>query len=106
MQQGGIYGRYLPTRHLAYVREGTLFAAPFDLGRLEVTGPPAPIVEDVQTSLPYWSAQFDFSQTGTLVYLSRLDFRPPLGTTEVDIVFDVDTKEYDELFASLLASPD
>ena len=35
-----------------------------------------------------------------------LDFRPPLGTSEVDIVFDVDTKEYDELFASLLASPD
>ena len=70
VQQAGIYGRYLPTRHLAYVREGTLFAAPFDLGRLEVTGPPAPIVEDVQTSLPYWSAQFDFSQTGTLVYLT------------------------------------
>ena len=36
----------------------------------------------------------------------RLDFRPPLGTSEVDIVFDVDTKEYDELFASLLASAD
>ena len=36
----------------------------------------------------------------------RLDFRPPLGTSEVDIVFDVDTTEYDELFASLLASPD
>ena len=70
VQQAGIYGRYLPTRHLAYVREGTLFAAPFDLGRLEVTGPPAPIVEDVQTSLPYWGAQFDFSQTGTLVYLT------------------------------------
>ena len=69
LQQGGMYGRYLPTGHLAYVREGTLFAAPFDLGRLEVTGPPAPIVEDVQASQGAASAQFDFSQTGTLVYL-------------------------------------
>ena len=70
LQQGGIYGRYLPTGHLAYVREGTLFAAPFDLGRLEVTGPPTPIVEDVQISQVTASAQFDFSQTGTLVYLT------------------------------------
>ena len=69
LQQGGIYGRYLPTGHLAYVREGTLFAAPFDLGRLEVTGPPTPIVEDVQISQVTASAQFDFSQTGTLVYV-------------------------------------
>ncbi len=68
VQQGGIYGRYLPTGHLVYVSEGTLFAAPFDLGRLEITGPPAPIVEDVWTSRGILGAQFDFSQTGTLVY--------------------------------------
>ncbi len=70
LQQAGIYGRYLPTGHLAYVRERTLFAAPFDLGRLEVTGPPVPIVEDVEVYQSRASAQFDFSQTGTLVYLT------------------------------------
>ena len=70
VQQAGIYGRYLPTGHLVYISNQTLFAAPFDLGRLEVSGPPAPIVVDVQTSPLYWSAQFDFSQTGTLVYLT------------------------------------
>ena len=70
VQQAGIYGRYLPTGHLVYISNQTLFAAPFDLGRLEVSGPSAPIVEDVQTSPLYWSAQFDFSQTGTLVYLT------------------------------------
>jgi len=69
VQQGGIYGRYLPSGHLAYVREGTMFAAPFDLGRLEVTGPPAPIVENVQADRVFASAQFDFSQKGTLVYV-------------------------------------
>src|SRR5262249_26698335 len=31
------YGRYLPSGHLAFVHEGSLFAAPFDPGRLEVT---------------------------------------------------------------------
>jgi len=70
VQQGGMYGRYLPTGHLVYMSEGTLFAAPFDLGRLEVTGPSAPIVEDVQATPGYESAQVDFSQTGTLVYLT------------------------------------
>ncbi len=70
VQLGGFYGRYLPTGHLAYVRERTLFAAPFDLGRLEVIGPPASIVENVRTSRGRRSAQFDFSHTGTLVYLA------------------------------------
>ena len=70
LQLGGFYGRYLPTGHLVYMSEATLFAAPFDLARLEVTGPPAPILDDVRTSPNYWSGQFDFSQTGTLVYLT------------------------------------
>ncbi len=70
VHQGGFYGRYLPTGHLVYVGKGTLFAAPFDLGRLEVTGPPAPILENIRTYIRYAAGQLDFSQTGTLVYLS------------------------------------
>ncbi len=70
LQQGGYYGRYLPAGHLVYVSERTLFAAPFDLGRLEVTGPPAPILENVQANPAYGSGKFDFSRTGTLVYLT------------------------------------
>src|SRR5262249_17664086 len=34
----GMYPRYLPSGHLAYVTNGTLSAVPFDLGRLEVRG--------------------------------------------------------------------
>ena len=37
---GGTYGRYLPTGHLVYANRGTLFAVPFDLRKLEVTGLP------------------------------------------------------------------
>ena len=42
VQRGGYQGRYLSSGHLVYLHEGTLFAAPFDLGRQEVTGQPTP----------------------------------------------------------------
>ena len=45
VQRGGFYARYLPSGHIVYMHEGTLFAVPFDLKRLEVTGQPAPILE-------------------------------------------------------------
>ncbi len=66
---GAYFGRYLPTGHLAYLRGNTLFVAPFDLGRMAITGPAQPLLEDVNTSTG-GSGDFDFSQTGTLVYVS------------------------------------
>lgn len=65
----GYYGRYLPTGHLLYMHEGTLFAVPFDLKRLEVTGSPSPILEGVSASTGSGSVQFSFSQNGTLMYV-------------------------------------
>ena len=64
--------RYLPTGHIVYMVSGTLLAVPFNLKRLEVTGRPVPIVEDVRRSTGprgTFAAQFSFSDTGTLVYL-------------------------------------
>jgi len=69
VHRGGMYGRYLPSGHLVFVHEGTLFAVPFDLKRLETTGQPAPVVEQVITQPGNGAAQFSFSQTGTLAYL-------------------------------------
>ena len=43
VQRGGSHARYVPSGHIVYMHEGTLFAVPFDLKRLEVTGQPAPI---------------------------------------------------------------
>ena len=40
VHRGGYHGRYLASGHLAYIRDGTLFVVPFDLGRLAVTGEP------------------------------------------------------------------
>ncbi|MBI2150567.1 MAG: serine/threonine-protein kinase, partial [Acidobacteria bacterium] len=69
LQRGGSYGRYLSSGHLVYVNQGTLFAAPFDLDRLEVTGPPVPALEGVTSNLTNGGAQFSFSESGSLVFL-------------------------------------
>jgi Tol biopolymer transport system component len=65
--RGGAFGRYLPSGHLVYVNRGTLFAVPFDVNRLEVRGTPVPMLDQVGSDA-YGAAQFDFSQTGTLIY--------------------------------------
>ena len=70
VQRGGYYGRYLPSGHLVYFHDGTLFAAPFDLGRLELTGQPVPVLEGVTgSSIGSAGAQFAVAGNGTLVYL-------------------------------------
>ena len=69
VQRGGFYGRYLPSGHLTWVHDGTLFAAPFDLTTLAVTGPAVPVVPGVLSSTNSGNAQVEVSHTGTLVYL-------------------------------------
>ena len=69
VQRGGYHGRYLSSGHLVYIHDGTLFAAPFDLDRLEVTGEPVPALGGVKSNLITGGAQFAASANGTLVYL-------------------------------------
>ena len=45
--QRGTDVHYLPTGHLVYIRRSVLFAAPFDIDRLEVLGTPVPVAEGV-----------------------------------------------------------
>ena len=54
---------YLPSGYLAYQLNDDVFAAPFDPDKLEVTGGPVSMIEDV------W--QFSVSDEGTLVYMPR-----------------------------------
>jgi len=70
LQHSGFYARYLPSGHVIYMHDGTLFAVPFDLKRLETTGPPAPILEGVVTAPIFAGAQFSVSETGNLVYVA------------------------------------
>jgi len=68
LHRGGYHGRYLPSGHLVFIHEGTLFAAPFDLDRLELTGEAVPALAGVSAEPGNMGAQFAFSRDGTLVY--------------------------------------
>jgi serine/threonine-protein kinase len=70
LMRGGTYGRYVPSGHLLYVNRGSLFAVPFDLGALEVRGAPAVVLNQIAYSRRDGDAEFEASQTGTLVYRS------------------------------------
>jgi serine/threonine-protein kinase len=72
LQRGGYYGRYLPSGHLVYMHQGTLFAARMDLDRLVLTGPPTPVLEDVDSRSGDGGADFDSSSSGVFVYQSGL----------------------------------
>ncbi|HEV3214821.1 MAG TPA: protein kinase [Vicinamibacterales bacterium] len=69
VQRAAFFGRYLPSGHLTWVHDGTLFAAPFDLATLAVAGPAVPVVPGVVSSNNSGNAQVEVSDTGTLVYL-------------------------------------
>jgi serine/threonine-protein kinase len=68
--KGGSYARYVPSGHLVYASEGTLFAVPFDLSNLEVRGIPAPVVQNVAWSPAQGGSQFSFSDDGRLMYVA------------------------------------
>jgi len=60
------YGRFLASGYLVYYQRETLFAAPMDAYRLELTGSAVPLVYTVSNSGD--RGDFDLSTSGTLVY--------------------------------------
>ncbi len=68
--QGGMTPRYAPTGHLIYAQGGSLMAVPFDPQQLATTGAAVPVVEGVLESSVDGAAQYSFSATGSLVYVS------------------------------------
>ncbi len=68
VMKGGYQARYLRSGHLVFIRDSTLFAAPFDEDRLEILGEPKPVLYQVATR-QNGVAHYDISADGTLVYL-------------------------------------
>ena len=64
--EGAASAYYAPSGHLVYARAGTLLAAPFDPGKLEVTGPPVPVLKGLITT---FGAEYALSADGSLVYV-------------------------------------
>ncbi len=65
------YPHYAPTGHLTFVQGDSVLAAPFNVNALEVTGPAVTILKDVWISSWTGYADFAFSSTGTLAYVSE-----------------------------------
>jgi Tol biopolymer transport system component len=75
--EDGTDARYTPTGHLLFVRRGTLMAAPFDLDRLEITGPAVTVAAGVMQAFNETdpgnnsgAGQYTVSDSGTLIYAS------------------------------------
>ena len=66
----GSDARYVPTGHLVYALDDDLFAIPFDLDTLEVTGGAVALVEGVARAGGTASANYGISQDGSLIYLT------------------------------------
>ncbi len=84
VHRGGYHGRYLRSGHLVYLREGTLFAAPFDVERLELVGAPVPALEGIASNPGPGGAQFAASDSGTLVFLPGGSLVPALPIEWLD----------------------
>jgi serine/threonine-protein kinase len=65
---GGSDAHYVSTGHLVYSGEGVVYAVPFDVRQLKVTGTAVPVVEGVGRARATGVAQFAISKTGSLVY--------------------------------------
>src|SRR5438552_637264 len=65
--EGGTDARYV-SGQIIFGRNGALYAAPFDLKTLSVTGTPTRVLSDVLVHPAFGAAHYDVSATGNLVY--------------------------------------
>ena len=69
--RGGQYGRYVSTGHLVFMYYESMYAVPFDLSRLTVTGPRVPVLTDVVYDAVNARGGFAISENGTLAYFKQ-----------------------------------
>jgi serine/threonine-protein kinase len=84
LHHGGTQGRYVPTGHVVFYNQGTLFALPFDAQTLEVTGSQFPVLEGVAGRPGHGGADFAFSEDGLLAYVSGGQGANPFRIVWVD----------------------
>ena len=80
---------YVPTGHIMYVDvEGTVFAHPFDLASLRLTGAPVPLFDGVRTGAG--SSDIRVSAQGTVLYVEGTSV---LSRAQQLVVIDLDGNE-------------
>jgi serine/threonine-protein kinase len=63
----GTFPRYSPTDHIVFSRGGSIWAVPFNLERLKISGQEVLIQDGIYDSL-----EFRFSTNGTLIYIPEI----------------------------------
>jgi serine/threonine protein kinase/Tol biopolymer transport system component len=81
VHRSGYNARYVPSGHLVYISQGSLYAARFNLDRLAIESPAAPIVGDVTNAPGTGAADFSISSNGSMVYA------PSAGEAENPSIF-------------------
>ncbi len=66
--EGGTGARYLSSRHIAYVNNGTLYVVGFDPKSLTVKAAPVPVLNGVKSGASNGDADFAVSNNGTLAF--------------------------------------
>ncbi len=97
--EGGSFGRWAPTGHLLYVRNGKLMSVPFDHRKIAVTGSAEPILEDVFLEVSDGFSPLGFGANGTMVYAPASVINAPSNLTWVDrqgdlIAIDLPARHY------------
>jgi serine/threonine-protein kinase len=69
IQCGGSFWTYAPSGHILFFHAGTLFAAPFDVKSLTITGSSLPVIKDVGGSAVSGVAWFSLARNGLLAYV-------------------------------------
>ena len=79
---------YSPTGHILFTREGMLWAVPFDADRLDLTGVPRPVLENVAVDTTNGVAHVALANDGTLLYLPTGSVRAAMaGPGEAHLVW-------------------
>jgi serine/threonine-protein kinase len=69
--EGGREARFISTGHIVFAYQGTLFAVPFDVNRLDAKGGPTPVVEGVRSAgVATGASQFSVADNGTLIFVA------------------------------------
>ena len=79
--EGGASSCYVSSGHLVFSQLDTLMAVRFDVERLEVSGLPVPVLQDVEHDLQTENTLFGVSDEGLLVYV------PAQATPEASLVW-------------------
>jgi Tol biopolymer transport system component len=76
--EGGVSARYVTAGYLLFAKNEALYAVPFNPAKLELTGQPVPVIQDLAMNLSDGRAGFTVSDNGTLAYIAASAFDPDL----------------------------